>query len=248
MNKILKTILIFLGVCLFIVKLFSPTPPLRQSIDDIVADDLSTIAAESGILYKHEKPYLSSIFGRGLRNYTDKGPVPGRSWRIERFHLAVRSEKKGIRTIYIIKVELDDNYSYGYYDSGNAKATTHKILLSVTAGSEFWSALSEKMKIRDRINRSWLPSYNWEVLKLPDNQRELLKYRKRLAALLGSETMLMDGWGHSIKLTLDDKHSPTLIIASSAGSDGVWGTKDDLTIVRDTKTHKFDMLMGMHHR
>ena len=70
----------------------------------------------------------------------------------------------------------------------------------------------------------------------PATPAELVQYHKWLADILGSEDSLVDGWGRHIKLTLDDKSNPPILIASSAGPDGKWGTKDDMILKLDVKT------------
>jgi hypothetical protein len=71
---------------------------------------------------------------------------------------------------------------------------------------------------------------------LPSNTKELVEYQQWLIRMTGSLDRFCDGWNHEIKLTIEKRATTPLLVASSAGSDGKWNTKDDMVIKRDTKT------------
>jgi hypothetical protein len=63
-------------------------------------------------------------------------------------------------------------------------------------------------------------------------------YREWLIKMAGSWARFRDGWGHEIRLSLGNGSSGPDIIASSAGPDGKWGTRDDMMVERDIQTGK----------
>ena len=80
---------------------------------------------------------------------------------------------------------------------------------------------------------------------LPRTHAELEEYWRWLVRVTGSANRFRDGWGHQIRLTLDNISHPLLLIGSSAGPDGKLNTQDDMIVKRSIRTGKVVEEIGM---
>lgn len=126
-----------------------------------------------------------------------------------------------------------------HYISISARERTRTLLISLTAGSGFW-----KSQVRDCIlggKPNTVPSIAFDR---PATDTQIHEYWRWLTKMVGSTNRFRDGWGHQVKLVIDMKFSPPILIASSAGPDGKWNTNDDMILRRNTKTGKIIEQIG----
>jgi hypothetical protein len=104
------------------------------------------------------------------------------------------------------------------------------LLQSVTEGSSLWASNVHEF-IKD-VKPNPIPPISFDR---PSSSIELDKYKQWLVKMAGSWDRFRDDWDHEIKLAIEKVSTP-LLVASSAGLDGKWNTKDDMVIKRDAKT------------
>lgn len=120
---------------------------------------------------------------------------------------------------------------------------TMLLLTSASAGTKLWKrSIARKdwylFPSGQKMDR--VPAIAFDR---PTSQKELDEYSRWLDRMAGAHRF-HDDWGHRIRLTLDDKVSPPLLVASSTGPDGRWGTQDDLVLKRDVKSGKIVAKIG----
>jgi hypothetical protein len=113
--------------------------------------------------------------------------------------------------------------------------TTKTLLTSVSAGTtewKWWSTGSSGPLVIG-AKRDPEPPISFDR---PSDNAQLDEYKQWLVKMSGPWDRFCDDWNHEIKLTIEKRATTPLLVASSAGPDGKWNTKDDMVIKRDAKT------------
>lgn len=223
-------------------KTLGPREYSRYSPSDTVAhgvrSDIELVFKSTGVLFANEAQYLDSEAGRPLNDIRTKGHAALGPWQISGLVIAKSPSRMGIKLDIRVRVKDLEYYELRLYASHDNRAVTQRLLKSCVGGSAYWVKVFRKLRLAKRAPDLPSPRVTALPFEYPGTQAELSTFKKWLAFLLGSESMLRDGWGHRIKLELDDRESPPLLVASSAGPDGKWGTRDDLILKCNTKCGK----------
>ncbi len=208
--------------------------------------DIADVFDRTGVLLGSNVQYLSSEFGAPLRRLCKHGVFLVHGWRMTQFDMKVAPEGVRQRSLYV-------EVGAAGRDSSHCSASldipyqpldvTTRVLRSSSAGTDYWRILLESSRVRAYLGGGadiGRPS----IRALPSSRQELAVYLRWLAVVVGSQDRLVDGWGHPIRLTISGKAHHPLLIASSAGPDGRWGTKDDVIVERDTKTGRIVKEVG----
>jgi hypothetical protein len=114
-----------------------------------------------------------------------------------------------------------------------ADQVTRLLLVSVSAGTTEWKQQIYKFgPLVVGAKPDPIPAIYFDR---PINETQLGEYKQWLVKMAGSWDRFRDDWDHEIKLAIEKASTP-LLVASSAGLDGKWNTKDDMVIKRDAKT------------
>jgi hypothetical protein len=247
-------------ICLFaaaLVPFLSPWTPWKLPLP--AGQRLSYI--EYSIRYQYEElglplpnknEYLNSVFGKPAI-MLDKG-LPARAGWASDLSLHYNRKDGYVRQITSVKIQSKrlfvipycSNVSIGRIIIVNKAKQTCSILESTSAGTKYWKEVVASMPDPNRAfpgsKKLATPKASFD---LPADAIQLDSYKEWVGRVVGSKGRLRDGWGHHIKLTLDNKSNPALLIASSAGPDGKWDTIDDMSVKRNTKTGKIVTRIGI---
>jgi len=102
---------------------------------------------------------------------------------------------------------------------------TEVLLGSVTAGTRLWGR--DAVRNLTFTKPDPIPPIAFDR---PSTQEQLDEYWRWLLKMAGPERRFRDDWGHAIRLSIGGTSSAPIFIVSSAGPDGVWGTKDDMIL------------------
>jgi len=134
-------------------------------------------------------------------------------------------------------------YSEELWVSEKSKRTAI-LLYSIADGSAHWRHSitgKESYVYLKRVDLDTVPPISFDH---PANRKELEEYWQWLGEMVGPLNRFDDDWGHRVKLSIDDRHDHALLVATSAGPDGKFDTKDDLILKRDSKTGKVRERIG----
>ncbi len=108
---------------------------------------------------------------------------------------------------------------------------TERIISAVTSGTAPWlSNLPEDITIDNAFPESHLGPVPTVPFDRPQTPKEIsVSPIKPLIAMVSSDR-LRDGWDHGIRINLEVRNGHPLLVATSAGPDGKWNTKDDLAV------------------
>lgn len=180
-----------------------------------VAQQVLSITSITGVVYPNETPYMKSAFSKPFRGRFGRN---GQNLRLR----SILNAETG--TFRISATVSGHKGGRGLITCQDQREWTCSILASATAGTRWWLGWVKTLD-GDWIvyrNRAQVGS---RLLDRPSTQGELSTYQDWLVSIIGSRDLFVDGWRRPIKLTLDVKVSPPVLIASSAGPDGKWGDR-----------------------
>lgn len=216
--------------------------PMLLSREHVLCGEIGAQCVGLGLYPPTDHEYFSSALGSPLRFVTTWVNNGSGRARVAGFTVEARGD---ILTVQVLrestfKGPVMHNGALGYkYKKQwicDAYQRSASLLLSATEGTSFWKRCGPRsLREMPDIARPRIPRIAFDM---PCTVQELADYWQWLSKLTGSRNRFRDGWGHMICMELVNKQGKLLLLASSAGPDGKWGTKDDMVLMRDTKTGK----------
>lgn len=200
---------------------------------------------------KSLESYFSSVIGspcRTFRGRVKKVEHPfhptfmdrfGYTWRTGRQYAVCEIRCRVISRRFLLWPKQRTERIERRYLLPSKREKTLALLNAVTAGSGLWKSRVEVFVLG--VNPAPIPPIAFDR---PETRQQVSEYWKWLSRMAGPLDRFRDGWGHRIKLSVGTKASP-ILVASSAGPDGLWGTEDDIYVSRETKTGR---IIGNAHR
>ena len=244
-RKLISTIVVALLVIggLLYYRLHHPPRVEQYTLTELapaITEDIKYVFDITGIVFDDAGQYLGSRYGSEVNNSLKEG-----RWVNNRIITSVAVQTKEFSTCsYCFFVTVTTINKAGGRPrirrcAGEnlcclPETRTSRILKSITQNPVDLERTCKKL----RVGSFFLYHKTYTQFPFTQKASDLPSYYHWLKGFFGRKTDFLDGWGHAIKFALDDKHNFALLIASSAGSDGKWGTKDDMVVKRDTKTGK----------
>ncbi len=177
----------------------SGIPSWRVSM--IAATDIYRIYAHSGVRYS-SLTYVSSSFGRPFAPISASGITRMGALLSHLKIIPVRDATGEAGARVSVKWGGLAHHVMQPLTDASPKVT-RRLLVSSSAGIAFWRNQVETSRVYSYMRtKLQLPGLRLASM-LPTTEGELTRYRQWLAQVLGSPRMLVDGWGHPVRLSLD---------------------------------------------